>query len=50
MLEKGEKRGKEERTGSEIAAACCNIRDGQNRGLLSASRALDHANVDVDSL
>ena len=47
VLEKGEKRGKVERKGSEIAIACYNIRDGRNGGLLSAARALDHANVDV---
>ena len=44
---RGEKKGKAERKGSEIALACYNIRDGRNTGLLSAARALDHANVDV---
>ena len=47
MEGKGEKKGKAERKGSEIALASYNIRDGRNAGLLSAARALDHANVDV---
>ena len=45
--EKGGKGKKAQRKKSEVAVACYNIRDGRNLGLLSAARALDHANVDV---
>ena len=47
-MKKGERGGRRPiRKRDEVAVTSYNIRDGRNEGLLSAARALDHANVDV---